>query len=935
MAPLSDAVTEIERLLEESEVIPYGPEESAMVADAIRLAQDAGEVELLYVARMRQITSASITGDSDTMFTAFSWCLGQHDSDPARFPSEVEDMDLLWYYKWMSEAVALNPAFPQSQVDQVLDDMERRYRGAGVGLSGVWQAKMSNAATAGRFNDAARFRAAREELPRDDYSHCDACVRSDDADFFRRLGDEATALKLFDEIIEKNVSCGSEPERAQGAALLPLLRAGRFDEAKWHHFRSYRAAAADPDGFGILANHLVFLAVTGNAERGLSLLERHIADLPKDPLDVARRFYALVSYGVLLDAVARTGHGEIEVRGSDIPDVAAIFGTESRLHTVAELAAGSWRVAAEIAKAFDARNGNQYFASEVERARAFADEHHDLPIQHRPFVPTEMTEPAQPQTAAESLELAREAIIVKNDPDAALALLGEIDDLPEPELQPRLYRTVLTICRARDDRDGALEAVKARTKALRAQGLVQQADVEDELGLVLYPPFNTDEEAKLRAVLDRADLEAATRVEVLVSLAGLLGSTEHPDEALELAREAVELAESAELDQLSGVRYLLAQLLLQTGQPETAAEALDAVLAVEAERVWRIRVLDMRARLAAGLGQFDAGARLADELLDLLTTAGYRDGASAAAMLAAHLLADGGQPDEAVNRAQVAVRHAELGDTEGLNGHRFWLGRFQLQSGQPDLAVESLSDAVAGYDRGEGGEAAGLEARYWLGIAAGRAQDFRTSYQALVQAATGAEESAEESLVELAARSYLELGNLLLAVEDADAVDNYETALRLGRKHKRRELMAEALHQLGQAKMKFGDETGLADLDAAIAVGREAELDWFVADVTDTKARVLALLERVEEAVSHALTAADGYAAVGDEGSAAMAELLAGRVLTEAGRSDEAVGLYRASLQRLPVGTPVHTGVSLEFGELLEKLGQATEAAKVRAGIGE
>ncbi|MDA3642828.1 hypothetical protein LZ318_38100 [Saccharopolyspora indica] len=936
---MSDTVTEIERLLDESDMMPYGPEESAMVADAVRLAQDAGEEELLYKARMRQIASASMIGDSDTMFTAFSWCLGQHDSDPARFPLEVEDNDLLWYYKWTAEAVALNPAFPQQQVDQVLDDMERRYRAAGVGLSGVWQAKYSNATTAGRFEEAAGFRDAREALPRDNYSHCEACVRSDDADYFRDSGDEATALRLFDEIIENRVSCGSEPERAQGNALLPLLRAGRADEAKWHHFRSYRAAVANADGFGIISDHLIFLAVTGNTVRGLSLLERHIGELPNDPLDVYKRFHALVSYGVLLDAVTRSGHGEVEVRGSDMPDVAAVFGVEARLRTAAELAAESWRVAAEIAEAFDTRNGNQHYAGQITRARALADEHYDLPIETQTFVPTELAEQDAPKTAADYLDLIRVESMVKEDPAAALALLDEMDELPEPELLPRFYRTVLMICRDREDWDGAKAAVKAHAEALRALGKQQLADVEEELGLALYPPFAGDAEDRLRAVLAREDLEPATRAEVLISLSGLLAARDQTSDAVLSARQAVELATP---DQLTSARFLLAQVLLREGQTEPAIDALDALLAAETDRSARIKALELRARVAGSMSDFATGVRVADELLDLQTAIGNRAGASYAAMLAAHLFDDLGDVAEAVNRAQIAVRHAELGDTADLvNANRFWLGRFQLQAGEPDLAMESLDAAAAGFAGSEGAGSFALEARFWLAVAARQAQELGTAYRVLTEVAHVAEESGEEALVGLAIRAHSALGDLLVSVDDEDAIESFEAMLRLARAHELPEQAARALHQLGQSKIKFVGEAGLADLDAAIEAGRAAEEgwdvapEWFVADVTDTKARALAAMGREEEAVPFALTAADGYAAVGDAGSAAMAELLAARVLNDKGRAEEAVGLYRQSLQRLPVGSQAHTGVSLEFGEVLEKLGRTAEAAEVRAAVAE
>ena len=317
---------QLDELFTRIDLTPVGPEERDLIEQAIRLADEAGDEQGAYLARMRLTSSAHMSGDTDALFSSFAWCIARNEQDPVRFPQEVAGNDLLFQYKWMAGRLGSNPAFSRDEVQALTDDMSRRYREAGVSQSGVLQSLVSTAILSGDLAAAVRFQGERDLIPRDDYSHCEACVRSTDARLAHLRGDDSEALRLFDEIIAQDLTCGEEPEAAQAEALLPLLRAGRYDEAVLHHRQSYRAARALPDGFSIIADHLVFCAVTGNAARGLAILERHIHELGRDPLDRASTLYQLLAIGVLLDAVVQAGQGEALVRGSDDPRLAEILG---------------------------------------------------------------------------------------------------------------------------------------------------------------------------------------------------------------------------------------------------------------------------------------------------------------------------------------------------------------------------------------------------------------------------------------------------------------------------------------------------------------------------------------------------------------------------------------------------------------------------------
>ena len=93
----------------------------------------------------------------------------------------------------------------------------------------------------------------------------------------------------------------------------------------------------------------------------------------------------------------------------------------------------------------------------------------------------------------------------------------------------------------------------------------------------------------------------------------------------------------------------------------------------------------------------------------------------------------------------------------------------------------------------------------------------------------------------------------------------------------------------------------------------------------------LAQLGRIDEAVAAALTAADGFAALGDQGAAGSSELFAGRVLAGNDRATDAVPVYRSALEHAEGFPPLRQVAALELGDVLEALGRHAEAAEVRA----
>jgi tetratricopeptide (TPR) repeat protein len=955
------AEQEIKQLIEQSEQLD-GREQVALLDRAVALADELGDTELGYGARLRRINAAHNAGDTESLLASFAWCVGMHERDPEAHPLQIEWYDLLWYHKWIPSTLAKSPAFAVADIETALQRMEDLYRRQGVGLSGVWQSRFNAAVRRGELDLAEQYFASLERTPRDEYSHCDACVRGDAADFFFATGREEEGLRRFDEIIENQFSCGDEPEATQASALLPLLRAGRFDDALANQRMSYRLIKPKPDMIGSVAEHWVFLAVTGNEERALSLVERHLGWLAHDGLDQTAHFSALVALGATLDAVARAGHGEVPVRGSadarlepffaDAPrGASAAGGTPSAAggaasggsgasapadRSVAELAVAAWAGAQRLAEAFDARNGNDWYARRIAAGRALAEERYDLPVGAPVAVegPAVAAEQAEPTDAEGWVRRFRE-LGTSGEIDAARVAAERAAALAEGEVATRLHLQRAAVELGVDQR--AAEAHLERfVAALEADGRTEYAAIYRELGPTMIGSAGGEDAAGL---LDRArttdDPEA--RADLLVTaLAALLN--DEADGSLERATVVAAEAEAAAADLGRGwlaqnALWTAAHAALRAGDLDAALARIERLLALDPDRVQRYRALVLRARLLAGGGDFAGALAAGDEGLDLAAALGSRPMVVDAALLTASILGDLEEPLRAIGRLRLALREAELVEGYATTGIRFGLGRQLLLAGDSADAAELLEE-VAEEERENDEVTTGsvAETLFWLGRAHQSEGALGDAYRAWSEASERFDEAEDRAS---ACRTKLALADLLARhFGDDDAVELADRAVDDARATGDPQLLAQALHDGGRALLPFQPERIEPLFDEALAIGRGLGADWFVADVTDSRAGLLGMTDRQADAVPVSLQAADLYLAAGDPRSAARAELYAGRLLADLGRHEEATAVLQAIIPKVAGDPQLEPAAALALGDALEALGRHDEAAAARAIAG-
>ena len=321
----------------------------AMIAHADR----HGDAEFGYHARMALIDAASSAGQAEKLLDAFSWCLERFDADP----TQHEEEQLLWYYKWIVEHVPEFTDVSRERIEDLFGDMERRYRNAGLGLRPLYECRTHAAVVMGDKEKAAEYERRWLGMPRNPGADCLACECDKRVEYLLFAGCYEEAIEEAAPVLAGALRCGQVPTRTLARVLVPLLRLERPAEAGRYHLLGIGHAASERQYLWYLAEHLAFLVLIRNLAEAVALFQRHLPWALEIRNSFDRfRFYR--SAWLLLRILTRDGH---EAGDLCLPPA---FETYRRGHTYdLNLLEDRFRKEADkLAQDFDERNGTPYYA---------------------------------------------------------------------------------------------------------------------------------------------------------------------------------------------------------------------------------------------------------------------------------------------------------------------------------------------------------------------------------------------------------------------------------------------------------------------------------------------------------------------------------------------------------------------------------------------
>ncbi|MEU3371125.1 hypothetical protein ABZ734_11695 [Streptomyces sp. NPDC006660] len=329
--------------LRENNGRPHGLPRTITAEELVEAAESFEEPDVLVTALLELMSAYEFTGEHRKSPVAFARLLKLWDTAPGSF-SQWEANQVFWRFKWVTTSLLQVPEVPLAAVHGWIDQMRTRYQDAGHGMQPVAAmryhvARHTGTGVAGAYDLWAT-------RPRTELSDCEACETRHFAVHQVAAGDDAGALDTWRPVLTEDKGCTEEPQMSQARALLPLLRTGRFDEARSHHLTGYRRVRGNPGTQEEVGLHLEFCALSRNEGRGLEILAENRPLFEASGAPLAHLSF-LTGAEVLLTRLVADGHLDT-----------AVAGPPGRKWTTGTLLTHLRAEADRLSHAFDMRNGS-------------------------------------------------------------------------------------------------------------------------------------------------------------------------------------------------------------------------------------------------------------------------------------------------------------------------------------------------------------------------------------------------------------------------------------------------------------------------------------------------------------------------------------------------------------------------------------------------
>ncbi|MGZ0039296.1 hypothetical protein [Paenibacillus ottowii] len=339
----------IYELMEQAQDMPGGAAKLAILEEAVRLADSSGLKELAYEIRGEIVDCAIFNGYPLKSLIAFSWQLGQFDQNP----EEYDPVELLWNYKWILGKVCSFPNISKTQIEDLVEDMRRRYAEYGYNERPYYYYKFRIAMDMGELDEARRYLDMFRVIEPDSMSDCEACEQSQMVRFYYLTGEDEQALAVAKPILSGRMRCAEVPHVTLSQVLLPLYRQGEVDQAKEQHRKGYRLVRDDRDFLKTIAEHIEYLTVANPIE-GIGVVERHL----HIALDYESGLEQMYFYAAMVGLLQKLDTSR-KLRLIRMP---ASFEWGKQERTLEEIIAYFKPLAESAAAEFDRRNGNAFYS---------------------------------------------------------------------------------------------------------------------------------------------------------------------------------------------------------------------------------------------------------------------------------------------------------------------------------------------------------------------------------------------------------------------------------------------------------------------------------------------------------------------------------------------------------------------------------------------
>lgn len=347
-------------LIRQARKLEHCPEQVALLDEAVREADAAGDILLGYNARLELISAGVFGGFQEKAIVAFSWCLARYDETP----EEYSDYQLFWRHKWIMNTLADFPTISLQQIADLQADMERRYQELGYSLRPAYYFRSDNARRMGNDQEAQTYHEKWRRAPRDFMADCAACEQSHLVEFLGHFQRDEEALEAAAPIMSGAMSCSVVPHATYGHTIRPLLRLNRIEAAQEAYRVGYRLVTRSGSFVDTISEHLLLLTAVEEFSKAFRVFEKH---LPRamSTANLHNRFRFYNSSGLFLEKLGKLSKRK---RKLNLPSQLPCYDKDGKYDPV-ELSKWFSKETQQLAEQFNRRNGNEYYNEIVAESR--------------------------------------------------------------------------------------------------------------------------------------------------------------------------------------------------------------------------------------------------------------------------------------------------------------------------------------------------------------------------------------------------------------------------------------------------------------------------------------------------------------------------------------------------------------------------------------
>ncbi len=357
----------VETLIKQAVAMPNSEGKLALLEQAIAMADNLADIKLGVDARFKLMHAATYFGHSEKTLVAFAWCLARYDESPKNF-GWWHERSLYWNYKWVLGHIGDFPNIPLEKALDLHEDFAKRYRAAGYSERTVHYYYMRFARHRGLAEEAKEHYEAWQKLKRDSLSDCHACETNQAIIYHIFAKEDYEALEVAKPILEGKLCCADIPRATYAEMLLPLIRLGRFDEAKHYHMQGIPLYQSTQEGLEDFAKHFVYLLFVNKLDEAVPLFEKHLPWALKTAQMGSRFDFYLAAY-LLFKELVKQGKEHISLR---LPTDFKLF--ELKGHYKNDLLASYFeQELRSLAEIFDKRNQTNRFQKRIKENEALLE----------------------------------------------------------------------------------------------------------------------------------------------------------------------------------------------------------------------------------------------------------------------------------------------------------------------------------------------------------------------------------------------------------------------------------------------------------------------------------------------------------------------------------------------------------------------------------